>query len=55
MRHHIEKSYILVNICWFKDTMLVNFLKLNDDKTEFLVYSSKHLFSKIDHKCLNLK
>ena len=35
--------------------MLVNFLKLNDDKTEFLIFSSKHSFNKIDKNVCKLK
>ena len=35
--------------------MLVNFLKLNDDKTEFLIFSSKRNFNKIDQNRCVLK
>ena len=33
----------------------MNFLKLNDDKTEFLIFSSKHSFNKIDKNVCKLK
>ena len=35
--------------------MLANFLKLNDEKTEFLIFSSKHRSSKIDQKLYTLR